>query len=189
MNKKKVLAAVLTVTAIIVVATIIIISAIICSNKLKTKQEQEYIEVCISLIGNDYLNFENEENRAEKLEKLKNLGEEFDNYKQFSEIIKTEITEEYENKINLMKDYFISDYDSKIAEYTLENVDGINDKDILNNTKKSLEDLLKVVNSEADLVLNEEELKQYEEAINNLISSYDSRVKEIEEIEKVKLKN
>lgn len=83
-----------------------------------------------------------------------------------------------------MKDYFISDYDSKIAEYTLENVDGINDKDILNNTKKSLEDLLKVVNSEADLVLNEEELKQYEEAINNLISSYDSRVKEIEKIEK-----
>lgn len=183
MNKKKVLAVVLAVNATIIVITIIIISAIICANKLKTKQEQEYIDICISVIDNDYSNFENEENRVEKLEKLKNLSEEFNNYKQFREI-KTEITEEYENKIKSMKNYFISDYDSKIAEYTLENLNEITDKEVLNNTKKSLEDLLETINSEYEAVLTESQFESYKKTVNNLISSYNSKITEIEEVEK-----
>lgn len=177
-NKKKVLA----VIAITIAIPVTIISAILCANKLRIKYEQEYIEVCISLIDNEYSNFENEENRVEKLEKLKDLSEEFNNYKQFREI-KTEITEEYENKIKSMKNYFISDYDSKIAEYTLENIDEITDKEVLHNTKKSLEELLETINSECEAVLTESELESYKETINNLISSYDSRVTEIEKAE------
>lgn len=86
--------------------------------------------------------------------------------------------------IKSMRDYFIKQYDSKIKNNTLKNVNKIDDKSKLKKTVENLNNFKKSLNKEANTTLaDEEKLKSYNKTIDDLISDYNDRIGEIKKAE------
>ncbi|MGN0516001.1 hypothetical protein [Eubacterium sp.] len=177
-NKKK---------SITIITALIIIIAIVLSvfgiKAYLNKKEQKYIESYITSINGEYSQFEAIDNRTEKLNMLKTEIDKYKNYKNADDS-KEEIVSAYDEKVKLMKQYFITDYDSKINDNTIAEIKKINDKKQINSAKKGLADLLELIKTESQFTLNQEDYESYQANINDLIKSYDSRLKEIKEAEK-----
>lgn len=177
-NKKK------KITIITVIVIIIAIALSVFGVKAYLdKKEQEYIESYIASINEEFNQFEAVDDRTEKLNMLKTEIDKYENYKN-TEDSKEEIVNAYDEKVALMKQYFVTDYESKITNNTIAEIEKINDKKQINSSKKALTDLLELIKTESQLTLNQEDFESYQTSINDLVKSYDSRLKEIEEAEK-----
>ena len=126
--------------------------------------------------------FSDSTERADKLVLLENLIDEANEYSKSEKAIK-EVKQNYKQKIQSMKSYFVEMYDIETQQNTLSDVVTITDKEALNNAKTNLTTLLDVMKSEYKLTLSEAEYTAYVDKINVLIDGYINRVAEIEKAE------
>ena len=95
-----------------------------------------------------------------------------------------EIDEKYHSVIANMQKVFKEEYDKSLTDNTLKDIDKISDKGQLNNAKTKLNELLQTIQNEKDIICMEDEVKEYETKITNLIKSCEDRITKIEEEEK-----
>lgn len=167
-----------------VVVLIIAVSAILYYSYKAEQLKQSKINSYVTEISDKYSTFEAEEQREQKLAYLSTIITDYDNYKEEKSNY-VEINNEYESKIEEMKNWFIQNYNQSIESNTLLEIENIEDKVIFAERKAALESLLVTINNEQIvLTLVEETINDYTNRINALNNSYIERIAAIEEAER-----
>lgn len=172
-------------TIILIIISIMLLSVIsIFGYRYYQQQEvQKKIDVLTLQLENKENDFNEEDTREDKILLLKSILEEHANYEKAKDMIE-EIDEKYHSIISNMQNKLKEEYDKILLENTLKDVDEIDDKNKLENAKKSLNDVLLLIKSEENIVSTKSEVEKYDKEINYLIKSYDERLNEINEAER-----
>lgn len=174
-NKKK--------FATILIVILLIIIAVIGVFIHQKYQRQKELDTYTAQIVEYNDSFSNTDDRNKKIEILQNISEDFTAYNKTDTPL-DEIIRQYNDGIDTMKSYLISEYEKTISDNTLENLEEITDKESINTAKTNLSALSETITSETDTVCTEEEALAYTDSINTLIISYENRITAIEEQEK-----
>lgn len=170
---------------ILIIISIMLLSVIsIVGYRYYQQQEvQKKIDVLTLQLENKENDFNEEDTREDKILLLKSILEEHTNYEKSKDMIE-EIDEKYHLVISNMQNNLKEEYDKILVENTLKDIDKIDDKNKLENAKKSLNDLLSLIKAEENIVSTKSEVEKYGNDINSLIKSYDERLNEIDEAER-----
>ncbi|MBS5116180.1 MAG: hypothetical protein KHY88_10930 [Erysipelotrichaceae bacterium] len=172
-------------TIILIIISIMLLSVIsIVGYRYYQQQEvQKKIDVLTLQLENKENDFNEEDTREDKVSILKSVLEEHTDYEKSKDMIE-EIDEKYHSIISNTQNKLKEEYDKILIENTLKDIDKIDDKSQLENSKKSLNDLLSLIKTEENIVSTKSEVEKYDKDINSLIKSYDERLNEIEEAER-----
>lgn len=167
---------------IVIIASILVINGI---NAYKSYKNHKLTTAYESQISNIYKGFIKEKDDNKKINSLKELLKDFNEYKKSNNYLK-DVNKDYEDKINKIKKYFTKEYDTQINKNTLANIDKINDINIFDNAKTNLQNEIKIIDKNGTVVCDKKQIDNYYNNINKLITSYDSRIKTIQEKEAAK---
>ena len=153
-------------SAIMMVLVLVMAAALTgCSDKKAKEQE---IQNKVSAIDTAYEAFTAEADHAKKLEAYKTMVSEDEAYTE-----KDAVKEKYTAVLADMKKAFTDEYDSTIAENTVD-VSKEEDENKVSTYKDNLTKALGTI--KADAVCTEEEITAYETSINAAVKTYDDRV-------------
>lgn len=133
-----------------------------------------------NLISDISEKFNTSENRENKLEELKEIISKRDEY-QKNKLFKEAVLTEYNTKIDEMRKYFVDEYNKILADNSIENLAEESNAESIKEKINNLNNFLNMLNEEKAFVLSSEDADKYETQVNNLIVSYNSRLKAIEE--------
>lgn len=145
-------------------------------------KNQQKIAASLSEIMNIDKDFNNKTDRTKKLTILKNIKKEYSDCNKSKETF-NEVKTKYESEIKKMHQTFVKGYDEIITKNSIADVSKINDKKVLNDDKTNLQNELKVITDEKGVVCDKKNALEYQNKINVLITSYDTRIKAIEDDE------
>lgn len=168
---------------IVIVVIVLITTSVLGYRYYQQQQLQKKIDTAIAQIEKTETDFNKRDTREDKLTLLKSVSKEHVDYEKSKDVIK-KIDEKYHSVISNMQKVFREEYDKTLTDNTLKEIDKISDKEKLNTTKTHLNELLKTIQNEKDIICMEDEVKEYETKITNLIKSYEDRITKIEEEEK-----
>lgn len=168
---------------IIIVMIVLVVASVLGYRYYQEQELQKKIDTAIAEIEKTETNFNKEDRREDKLALLQSVSKEHTNYEKSKDMIK-EIDEKYHSVIANMQKVFKEEYDKSLTDNTLKDIDKISDKGQLNNAKTKLNELLQTIQNEKDIICMEDEVKEYETKITNLIKSCEDRITKIEEEEK-----
>lgn len=168
---------------IVIVVIVLITTSVLGYRYYQQQQLQKKIDTAIAQIEKTETDFNKRDTREDKLTLLKSISKEHVDYEKSKDVIK-KIDEKYHSVISNMQKVFREEYDKTLTDNTLKEIDKISDKEKLNTTKTHLNELLKTIQNEKDIICMEDEVKEYETKITNLIKSYEDRITKIEEEEK-----
>lgn len=143
-------------------------------------QDKQAINSSLSEISKLDKNFAVEADSAKKLTILKNIENEYSSYKKSQKVF-SDVNNKYTDAISKMKKVFTDGYDEVVTKNTLSNIDKITDKNSLNNAKTNLQNELKLITDDKDIVCDAKDLTNYNARIETIIKSYDARIKSIED--------
>lgn len=170
----------------IIIAVIVLIIASVLGYRYYQQQElQKKIDIAIAQIEKTETDFNKGDTREDKLTLLQSISKEHVDYEKSKDVIK-EIDEKYHSVISDMQKVFREEYDKTLTDNMLKDIDKISDKEQLNNAKTKLNELLKTIQGEKDVVCTENEVNEYETKITDLVKSYEDRVTAIEKEEQAK---
>ncbi|MFR6011873.1 MAG: hypothetical protein ACLUGN_08805 [Coprococcus sp.] len=153
-------------SAIMMVLVLVMAAALTgCSDKKAKEQE---IQNKVSAIDTAYEAFTAEADHAKKLEAYKTMVSEDEAYTE-----EDAVKEKYTAVLADMKKAFTDEYDSTIAENTVD-VSKEEDEKKVNTYKDNLTKALGTI--KADAVCTEEEITAYEASVNAAVKTYDDRV-------------
>ena len=153
-------------SAIMMVLVLVMAAALTgCSDKKAKEQE---IQNKVSAIDTAYEAFTAEADHAKKLEAYKTMVSEDEAYTE-----EDAVKEKYTAVLADMKKAFTDEYDSTIAENTVD-VSKEEDEKKVSTYKDNLTKALGTIN--ADAVCTEEEITAYEASVNAAVKTYDDRV-------------
>lgn len=153
-------------SAIMMVLVLVMAAALTgCSDKKAKEQE---IQNKVAAIDTAYEAFTAEADHAKKLEAYKTMVSEDEAYTE-----KDAVKEKYTAVLADMKKAFTDEYDSTIAENTVD-VSKEEDEKKVSIYKDNLTKALGTI--KADAVCTEEEITAYETSINTVVKTYDDRV-------------
>lgn len=153
-------------SAIMMVLVLVMAAALTgCSDKKAKEQE---IQNKVSAIDTAYEAFTAEADHAKKLEAYKTMVSEDEAYTE-----KDAVKEKYTAVLADMKKAFTDEYDSTIAENTVD-VSKEEDEKKVSTYKDNLTKALETI--KADAVCTEEEITAYEASVNAAVKTYDDRV-------------
>ena len=167
---------------IILIVVLLIITSVIGVFMYQKYQRQKESDTYTAQITEYNDSFSNADDRGKKIEILRNISNDFTAYSKTGTPL-DEIIQKYNNEINTMKSYFISEYEKTLSDNTLDNLEEISDKERINTAKSNLSVLSEAITSEMYTVCTDEEALTYTGSINTLILSYEKRIAEIEEQE------
>ena len=167
---------------IILIVVLLIITSVIGVFMYQKYQRQKESDTYTAQITEYNDSFSNADDRGKKIEILRNISNDFTAYSKTGTPL-DEIIQKYNNEINTMKSYFISEYEKTLSDNTLDNLEEISDKERINTAKSNLSVLSETITSEMYTVCTDEEALTYTGSINTLILSYEKRIAEIEEQE------
>ena len=168
---------------IVIVVIVLITTSVLGYRYYQQQQLQKKIDTAIAQIEKTETDFNKRDTREDKLTLLKSISKEHVDYEKSKDVIK-KIDEKYHSVISNMQKVFREEYDKTLTDNTLKEIDKISDKEKLNTTKTHLNELLKTIQNEKDIICMEDEVKEYETKITNLIKSYEDRITKIEEEKK-----
>ncbi|RHI81655.1 hypothetical protein [Mediterraneibacter gnavus] len=168
---------------IIIVVIVLVFASVLGYRYYQEQELQKKIDTAIAEIEKTETDFNKEDTREDKLALLQSISKEHVDYEKSKDVIK-EIDEKYHSVISDMQKVFREEYDKTLTDNTLKEIDKIYDKEKLNTTKTNLHELLQTIQNEKDIICMEDEVKEYETEITNLIKSYEDRITKIEEEEK-----
>ena len=170
----------------IIIAVIVLIIASVLGYRYYQQQElQKKIDTAIAQIEKTETDFNKGDTREDKLTLLQSISKEHVDYEKSKDVIK-EIDEKYHSVISDMQKVFREEYDKTLTDNMLKDIDKISDKEQLNNAKTKLNELLKTIQGDKDVVCTENEVNEYETKITDLVKSYEDRVTAIEKEEQAK---
>ena len=153
-------------SAIMMILVLVMAAALTgCSDK-KTKEQE--IQNKVSAIDTAYEAFTAEADHAKKLEAYKTMVSEDESYTE-----EDAVKEKYTAVLADMKKAFTDEYDSTIAENTVD-VSKEEDEKKVSTYKDNLTKALGTI--KADAVCTEEEITAYETSVNAAVKTYDDRV-------------
>lgn len=153
-------------SAIMMVLVLVMAAALTgCSDKKAKEQE---IQNKVSAIDTAYEAFTAEADHAKKLEAYKTMVSEDESYTE-----EDAVKEKYTAVLADMKKAFTDEYDSTIAENTVD-VSKEEDEKKVSTYKDNLTKALGTI--KADAVCTEEEITAYEASVNAAVKTYDDRV-------------
>ena len=153
-------------SAIMMVLVLVMAAALTgCSDKKAKEQE---IQNKVSAIDTAYEAFTAEADHAKKLEAYKTMVSEDEAYTE-----KDAVKEKYTAVLADMKKAFTDEYDSTIAENTVD-VSKEEDENKVSTYKDNLTKALGTI--KADAVCTDEEITAYEASVNAAVKTYDDRV-------------
>lgn len=153
-------------SAIMMVLVLVMAAALTgCSDKKAKEQE---IQNKVSAIDTAYEAFTAEADHAKKLEAYKTMVSEDEAYTE-----EDAVKEKYTAVLADMKKAFTDEYDSTIAENTVD-VSKEEDEKKVSTYKDNLTKALETI--KADAVCTEEEITAYEASVNAAVKTYDDRV-------------
>ena len=153
-------------SAIMMVLVLVMAAALTgCSDKKAKEQE---IQNKVAAIDTAYEAFTAEADHAKKLEAYKTMVSEDEAYTE-----KDAVKEKYTAVLADMKKAFTDEYDSTIAENTVD-VSKEEDEKKVSTYKDNLTKALETI--KADAVCTEEEITAYEASVNAAVKTYDDRV-------------
>lgn len=153
-------------SAIMMVLVLVMAAALTgCSDKKAKEQE---IQNKVAAIDTAYEAFTAEADHAKKLEAYKTMVSEDEAYTE-----EDAVKEKYTAVLADMKKAFTDEYDSTIAENTVD-VSKEEDEKKVSTYKDNLTKALETI--KADAVCTEEEITAYETSINTAVKTYDDRV-------------
>lgn len=170
---------------IIIVVIVLVVASVLGYRYYQEQELQKKIDTAIAEIEKTETDFNKEDTREDKLALLQSVSKEHTDYEKSKDMIK-EIDEKYHSVIADMQKVFKEEYDKTLTDNTLKDIDKISDKEQLNNTKTKLDELLQTIQNEKDIVCTENEVKEYETKITDLVKSYEDRVTAIEKEEQAK---
>lgn len=170
---------------IIIVVIVLVVASVLGYRYYQEQELQKKIDTAITEIEKTETDFNKEDTREDKLALLQSVSKEHTDYEKSKDMIK-EIDEKYHSVISDMQKVFREEYDKTLTDNTLKDIDKISDKEQLNNAKTKLNELLQTIQNEKDIVCTENEVKEYETKITDLVKSYEDRVTAIEKEEQAK---
>ena len=168
---------------IIIVVIVLVVASVLGYRYYQEQELQKKIDTAIAEIEKTETDFNKEDTREDKFALLQSVSKEHTDYEKSKDMIK-EIDEKY--VIADMQKVFKEEYDKTLTDNTLKDIDKISDKEQLNNAKTKLNELLQTIQKEKDIVCTENEVKEYETKITDLVKSYEDRATAIEKEEQAK---
>lgn len=183
MNKKKV---VIIVIGVILAICLIVGGVFLVKQNNEKKQREAYWESLIVKLQKYDTDFNEVKNDDDKLEVIDSIKTDIKSIsdkdsKNYSKDIEDKYNEFYSEKC----DYFKKAYDDELKNNTIDDVENCVDKEALNTAKDNLTKLSEKLEDGKGIVLTEAELKEYNENIDTLKTSYETRVAAIEEEERL----
>lgn len=126
-------------------------------------------------IERSYNNFENFTEKNDKLKEYKFLEKSYNEYKDSSGN-KEKIVAKYEKTVKSMRDWLVEYYEKKIDKNTI-NDENMKDLNTFKNHKEILLGTLSGI--KVDKVLNNDEIKSFEEKITDIVKGYDAKIQNI----------
>lgn len=158
---------------ILTISMVIIVLISLIGSKYYIKEKK------IKVLLNEIVEIEENFKKSESKDTRINIYKAFESSKSKYE---KSILKEYNETLSLFNDWFKEDYIHSTDENTLKELEKVKIKNQINKSKEKLQAILDSIDS--DGVLDENESKEIKKSINDLISSYNARVKSIEEAEK-----
>ncbi len=168
-----------------IVITIIVVITIFAYNSYCRNELQKKIDAEITQLNKIEKNFNDKDKKEDKLIVLQSLlksHEEYENSKDMNEKVDNAYHESIANMKKVLKD----GYDTILKENTLDNIETIDNKEQLNKSNSNLKNLLQTIQKEQEIVCTKNEVAEYENKINTLITSYTARLDVIQEERKAK---
>lgn len=145
--------------------------------KVNQEKQKKILDNKINNISNVLSEFDSKEEREDKIEVLNRIQNDESYEKEDDKVL-----DFYNETLTKMKKWFLDDYEKRIDENILTEVETIEDKKVLEDSKTKLNDLLSQIKNEK--ISNEEQTTNYTETIEKVISQYDVKINEIVEKEK-----
>lgn len=143
--------------------------------------EDKMIKKEIESISKMEEKFAKTENHQKKLDVLKSTMRKYEK----SEKHFPEVTKKYDSAITWMQEKFIKEYDTKIKENTLKNLENMDDIEIINQKKVNLTDLLAQINNEYKYTLpSNHKYENYKTKISKMTNTYENQIATLEEAKK-----
>ena len=171
-----------------IIGVIVVVAILVCGGVgyilYKENAKQEAIDKKIEEISEVEKKFSTSEKREDKLSILKILLADMDEYSKSKDKFE-EVSEQYESTISTMQKEFLKEYDASIKENTLDGIDNLEDIEIINKSRDSLNGLSSLIESEKEYTFTKDgESEKYIQKIDSLIESYSSRIEVLEEAQK-----
>lgn len=160
----------------------------ICLTGCTTNQEQNSVdkqtEQKITELKKEKESFEKEEDRNKKLDILKKTVQNQNKYKKEVSTDKKVISE-YKTTIQNMREYFANDYENRLKDNSIDDVNSIQDKAQLEDKKTQLNTLKEDLDKEFKYTLDsKDKYQEYLQKISDVVGRYDERISAIEEEQK-----
>lgn len=142
-----------------------------CANNQQSNVNKQ-IEQKISELKKEKKEFKNEEDRSKRLDILKKIVDNQEKYSKNDESKKV-----YKNYLKEMRQYFTDDYDKRLSDSKINDLDSMTDIDNINEKKKSLKTLRENLDNEYEYTLNSnKQYKAYSDKVEEMIIKYDERI-------------
>ena len=160
----------------------------ICLTGCTTNQQQNSVdkqtEQKITELKKEKKSFEKEENRNKKLDILKKTIQTQNKYKKEVSTEKKVISK-YKKAIQNMREYFANDYENRLKDNSIDDVNSIQDKAQLEDKKTQLNTLKEDLDKEFKYTLDsKDKYQEYLQKISDVVGRYDERISAIEEEQK-----
>lgn len=184
-KKKLIILAMLTFVAVAVVILTVVMIKRYQYNQYVEKENSDWVDsktAKIEEMKNDFDNAATHDGKINVYNNFSLLEKEINDAEEIIAVSSIdEVKEQYNRDMELMKAFLINEYDNLMKENTIENLELVNDVDIINNAKNSLENLLNTVRS--DGVCDGDTLCTYENEIAVIIAGYGDRLEAIQKAE------
>ena len=128
--------------------------------------------------------FSKAKTHEEKLNILKSTITEMEDYNKSKKNFE-QVTDKYKSVISTMKESFMKEYDSNIAENTLSNLDTLEDISLITTSKDTLTSILATIESDKEYTFSStKDFENYKQKITKLTESYANRITALEEAKK-----
>ena len=148
------------------------------------QEENANIKNELTEISKEKKTFGKEEDTNKKLAILKKTVQNQDKYKKNVSTDKKAISE-YKTTIQNMRDYFVSDYENRLKDNSIDDVNSIQDKAQLEDKKTQLNTLKEDLDKEFKYTLDsKDKYQEYSQKISDIVDRYDERISAIDEEQK-----
>lgn len=155
-----------------------------CTTNQQQNSENKQTEQKITELKKEKKSFEKEEDRNKKLDILKKTIQNQSKYKKETSTEK-KVTSKYKKTIENMRDYFVSDYENRLKDNSIDDVSSIQDKAQLEDKKTQLNTLKEDLDKEFKYTLDsKDKYQEYLQKISDVVGRYDERISAIDEEQK-----
>lgn len=167
---------------IVIVLIILLVASVMGYGAYRQQKQQKKIDTMITQIEKIETDFNMKDAREDKIALYQSVSKEYADYEKSKDRIE-EVDKKYHSVLSNMQKVLKEGYDKILVDTTLKDIDKISDKEQLSTAITKLSELLQTIQNEEGIICTENEVKEYETKITDLVRSYEDRAAAIEKEE------